>query len=281
MVPVRYDDVVGEPVVAVLDTPIALEDRPRSFDIPMDPMVSNTVTFPEQVDILLSTTSGFCGFEVLKSGTSYMPREKHVGRIVRVVNDTVDLVLGEVVPGRPHILGVTISSPDWQVGSVVTLSVSHKQVRAEFLQIVWLREKTNFQKAVAIDVPEYYLTTEDVGYRIRAVATPLDIRRNLLDAVYSAPSPVITNAASCEPTIAGDLVEGSTISLSFPIEMASVQWFRSAARHKFTPISTEREYVLSNADVGSFISVVGQTVTNRRVTTGSRSSHSVPSTCRD
>jgi hypothetical protein len=269
MVPVRSDDVVGDPVFCVLSTPLSLEDVPRVIPIQKAPVVAKTVQFNEQVDILLSKPTGYCGFEVLKSADSYTPREKHVGRIVRIVNDAVDQVVGEVIPAIPRILSVTIECDQWEPGQTVRLSVSHKHVKPDFLQIVWFREKGNFQKGVAIDVPEYHLTFEDVGYRIRAVAAPMDRNRHLLNAVYSSQSPPVIALASTEPAFVGELTEGETISLSIP---GTITWSRSLARSKFTEISTYPSYTIQNADAGHFLRasvVTGNgvvlTVTSRQI----------------
>ena len=89
MVPVRNDEVFGDPVFVATDSPILLDDPPKplpKFEC-KEVVVGKTLHFPFTVDVLLSKTSGFCGFDVLKTGSTFTPREKHIGRIARFVSD--------------------------------------------------------------------------------------------------------------------------------------------------------------------------------------------------
>jgi hypothetical protein len=214
---------------------------------------------------LLSTPNGFNGFEVMKTGCTYTPRERHVGRFLRIVNDTVDMVIGEIVRAKPVIMSVEITATDWTVGSTVSLSITHKHVKPDCLQILWIREHNNLQKAIALDVAEYTLTNEDIGYRIRAIATPLDAKRKVLESSSSERSPPIRNPGLVEPVIVGKLKEGSSVSVVAPQETTDVVWSSSSGRAKFQNVGTGTNYTLQNADVGRFLRAVVTLASGRKV----------------
>jgi hypothetical protein len=230
MIPVRDDGVIGNPVFCTLEMPLAIEDKPRLLPTQDRPIVSKTIRFPEQVDILLSKTKGFSGFEVLRTGDSYTAREKHIGRIMRIVNESVDMILGEVTAAISTIMSVEISAPHWQVGSTASVAISHKHVKPDLLQIAWIRGSLNFQKVVAIDVPEYHITHDDIGYHLRAVAIPLAADRSLLQSCSSKQSPAIRGPQCVEPQFKDELIEGNAISVASDESIASTVWLHSSGR---------------------------------------------------
>jgi hypothetical protein len=270
MIPVRDDDVVGEPVFCTLDSPLALEGKPRLLPIQDRPIVSTTIHFPEQVDIMLSKTKGFYGFEVLRTGDSYTARERHIGRIVRIVNDTVDMNIGEVIAATPEVVSVEISAPNWQAGSTASVSVFHKHVKPDLLHIDWVREGLNFQKVVAINVPEYRITHEDVSYHLRAIATPLAADRSLLRSCSSKQSPAIRDPQYAEPQFKGDLVEGNAISVASDDPIASTVWLHSSGRKQYVEVGNGVSYVLQNSDVGTFIRGIATTAPGKQIVATSR-----------
>ena len=109
MIPVRIDEVVGEPKFVATDTPLLLEDEPKPMDnMPSEVFVGKTIHFPTPVEIYLSKPTGFCGFDLLKTGQTYTPRDKHLGRFVRIVTENHDSILGEIKPAKPVIVSVEL-----------------------------------------------------------------------------------------------------------------------------------------------------------------------------
>jgi hypothetical protein len=279
MIPVRDDDVLGDPVFCTLDSPLVIEDKPRLLPIQDRPIVSKTIRFPEQVDILLSKTKGFYGFEVLRTGNSYTAREKHIGRIVRIVNDTVDMIIGEVIAATPTIVSVEISAPNWQIASTTSVAISHRHVKPDLLEIAWIREGLNFQKVVAIDVPEYHITHEDVGYHIRAIASPLAADRSLLQSCSSKQSPAIRGPQYVEPQFEGELIEGNAISVASDEPITSTVWLHSSGRKQYVEVGNGISYVLQNSDTGTYIRGVATTTSGKQIVATSRTLvvHCLPS----
>ena len=256
MVPVRNDDVIGEPVFCVLEDKLGLEDPPKKFDLPNQVIVGEKIKFPQEVDILLSSTSGFCGFDFIKTNTYFKPRTKHIGRILKVVNDTVDMIIGEVRPATPRIMEVSLVCDDWDIGSPVTLSVTHRNVKPDGLTITWTRTNGPYRKVIGLDIPEYTLCYKDAGYRIQAIVTAIDDAGNKLEPVFSNFSPVIKTAQVIEPTITGNLEENGVIGVSCTKGVDSVIWYQTDSKSKYFKIGEGMEYTLRNEDVGKFIRAV-------------------------
>lgn len=256
MVPVRNDDVIGEPVFCVLGEKLGLEDPPKKFDLPSEVIVGEKIKFPQEVDILISSTSGFCGFDFFKTSTYFKPRTKHIGHIVKIVNESVDMIIGEVRQATPRIMDVTLVCDDWDLGSPVTLSVTHRNVKPDGLTITWIRTNGPYRKVIGLDVPEYTLCYKDAGYRIQAIVTAIDDKGNKLEPVFSNFSPVIKTAHVIEPTIVGTLEENGVITVSCTKGVESVIWYQTDSKSKYFKIGEGLEYGLRNEDVGKFIRAV-------------------------
>ena len=254
MVPVRSDEVVGDPAFVATDGPIQLEDAPKpfeNFDCPKV-VVGKTIHFPRTVDVLLSKTTGFCGFDVLKTGTSYTPREKHIGRIARVVSDACDIMLGEVQPATPVILSVDMQVDKWVVGQTVAISIQHKHLSPDRIAIIWTKCRQGFEKVVAVDTPEYILSPKDTTFSIKVAAIAIDQQGNRLPPTYSKLSPPIQPAGLTETSIQGQLKEGREIYISCYEPVDSVVWLRSNGK-RFVEIATTDSYILTVDDVGKYI----------------------------
>jgi hypothetical protein len=205
MIPVRSDEVFGDPVLVVGDGVIALDEPPRPIpNCPRDPTVGKTMRFPFSVDIMQSSIDGFSGFEVVKTGKSFTPRDKHLGRILRVVTDTSDAVLGEVLPARPYVIEVGVNAKKWHVGYKATIAIKHKYVSPDRIEIAWVRCSSNFEQIVALDTPEYVLQPADTDFSVKVIATPFDDAGKRLTPVSSPKSPVIQPEELLCCTITGD-----------------------------------------------------------------------------
>jgi hypothetical protein len=245
MIPVREDDVVGATVLCVAPEAIQLADPPSAVpNCPTDPIVGRPLKFPFQVDILMSLTSGTCGFEVVWTGASFTPREKHVGRVLRVVADGCDTIVDEVKAATPVIMQVEVTASRWVVGECVSISMAHKYVDPDKIEIVWLRYSDQFQRVIAADTPEYVLTIEDAEFSIQVVASPLDAWRNRLASCPSNRSPIVCTNDLLAPTLTGTFVQDTQVAFECSAAVHSVQRFRGAR-----PVSTDHIYTLTNKDV--------------------------------
>lgn len=253
MTPVRNDDVYGDPIFFALDTAISLNDPPKPFEVPKEAIVGQKMKFPCVCDVLLSKTSGFCGFDFLKTGNTYTPREKHVGRIVRVVNETGDMIIGPIKLAKPVVLTVKISAEKWQVSYVANIHVTHKSCKPEQLEILWLRVGPNYEKAVAINTPEYVIQPEDASFQIQAVVTPIDDENHKKDPFFSDLSPVIKSDNYSEPTIVGDLMENGEVTINAAKDVDNVIWYRHEPKNQYEKIGEGVTFKLSSKDVGRFI----------------------------
>lgn len=256
MVPVRSDDIVGEPVFVTIDTPLLIEEPPKPLSVPKEAIVGERINFDKPVDFLVSKTDGYYGFDFIKTSKSYKPSEKNVGHILRVITQNSDVVIGEIKPAIPKIISAEITCPNWQVGSTASLSIKHTNCNPDKVEILWLRMNSGFQKAIAIDVPSYDLTPEDAGYSIQVVVTPFDNERNKMEPTFSNVTPIIRQEEKNNLRIVGQLVEGKVITVSASKEIQSVVWYRKSNKKKFDEISRDFEYTLTTSDIGKNIKAV-------------------------
>ena len=253
MVPVRADEVVGEPVFAAIDSPIQLDDAPKPLDgCPTCAIVGKTLKFPTVVEMYLSKTSGFCGFDLLKTGQTYTPREKHVGRILRIVTENNDIMIGEIQPATPVILDVSISADKWVPGKIASLAIKHKHLMPDKVEIVWVRCSPEFEKPIAMDNPEYTIQPQDIGYSLKAIVTPMDHTGKRLESKSSPTSPHVRVDDFINPRIIGELVEDQELALDCDAEYSSITWFRVEGT-KLIKISTDQCIHLTVKEVGYYI----------------------------
>jgi hypothetical protein len=200
---------------------------------------------PQRFDILLSSTSGCEGFEMIKTVKQSSPREQHTGRVLRLVSESHDIIIGEIHAAAPQILEIAINASRWVVGETAAIFIIHKFVQPDRLEIVWVRCGNHFQKVVAIGTPEYVLRPEDTYFSLLAVTTPLDQCDQRLESVYSNKSPRIGPNELLSPTLKGNFVEEKTVWFDCPVPVQAVQWFRGDKL-----ISEGRHYACTGDDVG-------------------------------
>ncbi|OHS98639.1 hypothetical protein TRFO_34916 [Tritrichomonas foetus] len=253
MVPVRNDEVVGDPVFVCTETSILLDDAPKPIPgCPTEAYVGRTLKFPITVEIYLSKTTGMCGFDLLKTGQTYTPREKHMGRILRVVTENNDQIIGEIKPATPVILDVSITANKYTPGELISLSIKHKHLMPDKVEIVWLRCNSEFEIPVAMDNPEYIIQAKDIGFQIKAAVTPMDYAMNRLQTKVSQLTPVIKECEFINPTIIGDLQEDREIQVNCSAELSSVTWYRVEGT-KTVEIGHHNTFSLTAKEVGYFI----------------------------
>lgn len=254
MVPVREDNVVGDPVFFALDNPIVLDDAPKPLDVPKEARVGHKMKFATPVDILLSKPSGFCGFNMLKTGRSYTPSKKHLGRIVRIVTDSSDIIIGEIKPAIPKIINVDIQAPNgWVCGETSNILITHQYLSPDRIEVVWVRVLNGFETPIALNESTYVLGTEDVGSQIQVYVYGFDHNDRKTDPVISPKSPFVKPSEISSPEIVGRLEEDSIIHIECPGDISSIDWYRCCAHKQFIKIGTDLELTLCNADVGKFI----------------------------
>ncbi|KAK8890235.1 hypothetical protein M9Y10_035007 [Tritrichomonas musculus] len=255
MVPVRIDEVVGDPKFVTTESPILLDDAPKPLDgCPTEAFVGRTLKFPTTVEIYLSKTTGYCGFDLLKSGMTYTPREKHVGRIIRVVTENNDVIIGEIQPATPVVLDVSMAVDKWCPGELVSLSIKHKHLLPDKVEIVWIRCTPEFEIPVAMDNPEYIIQAKDIGFKLKAAVTPMDHTGKRLETKYSGLSPIVKDNSIISPKIIGDLVEDQELCVDFKEELASITWYRVEGT-KLIEIGHHNSYTLTLKEVRSLIKV--------------------------
>jgi hypothetical protein len=246
MIPVRSDEVPGTPVFAVTENRVVLEDPPKPIqDCPTEAIVHQQMRFPMEFDIMLSSTSGIAGFTIIKTSDSFIPREKHIGRILRIATEGYDVIIGEIKPSTPQILEVGIQATKWVIGETASISISHKFVRPDKVEIVWVRCGPNFEQVIAVDSPEYVLKPTDTDFSIKVIATPFDDDSKRLTSVSSIKSPIVRPNELIAPVLTGTFIEDKEITFSCPVQVTSVQWFRGNR-----PISNAVTYLCTNKDVG-------------------------------
>jgi hypothetical protein len=224
MIPGRADDVVGAAVLWVAPEAIQLADPPFAVpNCPTDAIVGRPLKFHFQVDILMSLTSGTCGFEVMRTGASFTPRAKHVGRVLRVVADGCNTIIGEVKAATRVIMQVEVTASRWVVGECASISVTHKYVDPDKIEIVWLRWSDQFQRVITVNTPEYVLTIEDAEFSIQVFATPLDALRNKLVSCQSNRSPIVCTNHLLAATLTGTFVEDTQVAFECSAAVHSVQ----------------------------------------------------------
>ena len=255
MVPVRDDDIIGDPVFATIDQALQIEDPPKPLQVPDEAVVGTRIKFEKPVDILLSKTSGYFGFDYIKTSQTFTPREKHIGRILRVVSPGSDTVIGEIKPAIPVISAVYIESKRWQAGSTAEIKIKQTNLRPDKVEILWIRANAGFQKAVAINVPEYAMTNEDVGYTLQVVATPISYEGQKLKPCYSKVTPVIQPEGKTNLKIIGQLIEGKELSLSISKNVQSITWYHLSNKNEIEEIGHGPKLSLATEDVDKFIRV--------------------------
>jgi hypothetical protein len=175
----------------------------------------------------------------VNTGPSFTPRERHLGRILRVVAANHDAVLGEVRPPIPQIIAVNIIARKWVVGETVAISVTHKYVDSDKLEVVWARCGNHFRKVIAVNTPDYVIKPDDTDFSLMVIATAGG------DPVCSAKSPPIIPNDLLAPTLTGTFTEGEPVEFKCSLEVESVQWYCGGR-----PLSTQRAFKPGNKEVG-------------------------------
>lgn len=250
MTPVRVDECVGDPVFASLETCIQMDKQPETIETTGKVFLNNKFVFEQDYDFSISDSSQPDGFALVKQGPKFNPKEDYIGRMLRISNQTTDTIMGEIVPAEPEITEMTLSDVD---DGIVRLNVKAKGISFDRMEVVWFRVCNDVTKAVAIDTPDYVLTPDDVNNVVFAVVALFDENRALIKKYTSEKTRVITKPDLLLPSIVGTMIEGSNCTIESDVPWEKVTWYRSNALTSLEVVSTEKEYTLTAADVGSLI----------------------------
>ena len=258
MVPVREDEVVGEAVYAALTDPIIEDDPPAEFPYELPKAITSGIElkFKEQVQFYVSSTKGFCGFTEVKRGTSLVIRDNWVGRMLRIVTNECDLIVGKILPAVPNVQSVRISAPNgYKCGETLFVNIQAQYLKPDRYEVIWMRCIDDIEKAVAFNTREYRLDPYDIGFTIKVRVTPFDDNFRYFEPTESDFSPIVTISTPLKaPIITGICRENHSITVRYGKEFDEINWLRSDVKDKWidTKVKTE-EYVLQSADVGHYL----------------------------
>jgi hypothetical protein len=256
MLPIRCDGVVGESVLASIRNPLGTLDPPAPLAVdPQKPVTGRTMTAGALVSWEVSDPAGHSGFTEVRRGKTFTPRAKHAGRLLRVMNDVSDVILGEIKLAPPVIDFVNIDLKKAVVGERAE-AVIEPALRRDQFEVVWLKVQNGCARAVAWGSLVYELDVPDIGFQLRAQVTTLDADGRRVKTTESGATPVVQEAVHAAPSIDGSLVEESPLVLRYYAEPDDVAWFRSDAGGRWAAIGeTGARYVARRADVGRFLRV--------------------------
>jgi hypothetical protein len=255
MIPVREDDVVGETVYTVLDSPLLTDLPPQAMeDAPDEAIKGVTMTFGHTVSWMISDTSAFCGFREVKRGPTFTPKEQHVGQILRILTHFHDHIVGEVQQADPIVRRLSLEYQRPQVGMEAKAMIRPARLFPEHCDILWIKSEGPIERAVALNTISYVFAKEDIGFQIRVRVTPIAPDRRRLPHTESDPTPPIAPEVNPAPWISGELIEKSKIQVLYSREADNILWLRSDVEKKWVSTKVQgAEYQITTADLGKFL----------------------------
>jgi hypothetical protein len=256
MLPARDDGIIGDQVSAFLNEPLRLADPPAPLDVDLGvPVVGQALELGETVSWLLSDPKAFCGFTEVRRGQSFVAKPEHVGRILRVVTDLSDTILGEVQPAEPVVTGLAIQAERPEVGLVASARIEPPTLARDQYQIIWVQVQGEFERAVAFERLHYTFQPMDIGFQIKLQVTTI-LNGQLLVTTDSPLTQTIHDAVNTAPQIEGAAEEGSMLELVYHREVEDVRWLRSDKKEKWVEIATAMTaYTTSSVDLSHYIRV--------------------------
>jgi hypothetical protein len=254
MLPVRDDGIVGDPVAYALKEPLRNADPPEPLPrVLSQPMVGVENELPETVSWLLSDPRAFCGFTEVRRGRGFIPRREHAGRILRVVTDLCDYIVGAILPAPPVVGSVAIVCERPEVDLVASVRILPESLHRDEYQVVWIKVTGECERAVAFEQLKYTFQASDIGFQMKVQVTTIE-RGNFLKTSESALTGVIHSAINLAPSIGGPLVEGAQLTVEYYREPEDVRWFRTDAATKWVEIAAAiTTYAVTPADLGHYI----------------------------
>lgn len=261
MIPVRDDEVVGDPIYCSLAEPIIEDDPPQPLSV-NDELHINIyngmeINIKEQATFYISSTSGFCGFKEIKRGQSIFIRDQWIGKILRVVTQKSDVILGEIKRQPPIVTTVRIEATNkkYEINYSAQVQFSPNTLTPDQYQIIWIRVCGNIEKVVAFNTPTYTFSTKDIGYSLKVRITPLDENGNLLEWKESELTPTIQDEDNkTGPQIVGTLLEGKTVYVDYKNDDVNIKWFRSDPKETWIDTGiTDKYYTISKEDTGRYL----------------------------
>lgn len=265
MVPVRNDEVIGETVYAALVGPIVKDDPPEPLiNAPTRAMVGEVIEMKQTCAFFVSDTKGFCGFQEVKRGTTFRPRSKQAGKVLRIVTDTSDHIVGVIQPALPVVTKVEIQYDKPQAGATATVEITEKNLAPDRFELLWMRCQQDIEWVVAVDVAEYTFTKEDVGFQMKVRVTPMDHEGKWMKYTESRLTPSILPGYVDAPQIVsnhrkGRFNENGCVELVYDKDFTDVTWLHSDPKNGWVPCKTEsatdygNKYQLKSSDVGRYL----------------------------
>ena len=265
MLPVREDEVVGNIVCCALVEPIVLDDPPEPLeDAPTEARVGETIQMNTTVSFFVSDGNGFCGFKEVKRGTSFKPRSKHAGKILRIVADKSDHIVGEIKPAIPQVTKVEIEYEKPHAGMTATVLITEKNLAPDGFELLWIRCQGDIEKVVGVDTAEYTLQKEDIGFQLKVRVTPIDHEGKYLPYTESKLTPSIQLGVVAAPKIVSDegkssFTEGSLVQLVYDKDVTDITWLKSDPKEGWIKCRKSpdddfgNQYRIKVADIGRYI----------------------------
>jgi hypothetical protein len=255
MIPIRHDDVVGDTVFVALDKPlIKAEPLPPFPDPPAEAREGVRITMPTLVNFLLSDTRAFCGFKEVKRGVSFIPRARDIGKVLRIVADATEVIVGEILPADPVVHSLILDYEKAQVGIEVKAVIDPPTIFPERCDVLWMKVQGPIARAIRLNTKSHVFAPEEIGFQIKVRVTPISLAGELLPFTESALTPPVAPAVLLAPAIVGTLVEGSIVHVRYERSVDRYLWLRSHPEKKWIPTKvTENEYPISLADVGRYL----------------------------
>jgi len=256
LIPIRDDEVVGDASYCYHEQSLMAEFPIRKINLSSKSLfVGQVISFPEEVQVYFADRTQINGFRLVYSGNEWKPTKSDIGKVVRIASHDIDMVLGEVYFPSPKLCKVSLIYDTLRVGSKISVKIDSINVKNKNIEVIWVRKQGSLEKAVCINQKDYLISDDDIGSKIRTIATLFDNKGTRLYSIESEASQSIKPIDIKSPRIIGTLMEGERIGFDSNYSPDSITWLRSGIHGKWSVVSNDKEYLLSAHDVGKFIRV--------------------------
>lgn len=256
LIPVRSDEVIGEPVVICTPEPVKEASIPHvDFEVSTHLLVGKSIEVHEPLSFLVSNPDDDKMFTMVCHDTKWKPKTEHAGKILRIVDSKqgIDTVAGIIALPDPVVSSLKLAYDDVIIGNEISLTIVGRRLTEENIEIVWCRvQGTTYEKPISVDTCTYTLKEEDVGYKIKVRVTPFSCNRARLQCVESSLTPTVKGNDYTKPKLVGDYIEGSVLSLSAFYQLTNINWQRKVGT-SWISLSNADKYTLVREDIGHCI----------------------------
>lgn len=263
MIPIRDDDITGEPQEVRFPEPIQKEQETihTADDLPQEIYTSKPIEVYENANWFITSPSSEDGFVCVGQGKEFIPSEEYIGQFLKVEFNRHNIVLGQIQKQKSHRrISFKLNLTDACVGSKVSIPDSISSSNSE---ILWMRVKNNKAIVVDVDSRSYEFSNDDLNSCIKAVVILLDENRDQIGVMYSDMTPVIELNAK-QLYIRGEFFVGASLTPACSKTIHSVSWYISKDSEFWELVQEQsvdsdkneigaHEFKLSDACVGSYI----------------------------